>query len=79
MKSEDRRELTRLARVELADAMDCVAIAARAVQIAAQRGTKVEMLEALETWDKSRAQGEAARVQCLEFLGEEVEDWIKGG
>lgn len=76
MNMEQRRELTQLSREELGAAMNSVGVAARTVQIASQRGTKTEMLDALTTYDKALAGADKAREQCLGFLGEEVEQWI---
>lgn len=73
---EHRREFTRLSREELGAAMNSVGVAAYAVHIASQRGTKTEMLDALMTYDKALAGANKARGTCLGFLGEEVEQWI---
>lgn len=76
MNMEHRRELTKLAREELGSAMNTLMTASRALQIAAQRGTKTEMLDAMALWDKALADSQKARKTCVGFLGEEVEQWI---
>lgn len=47
------------------------------LQTAAQPGSKAEMFEAMETWDKSVALGQEIRAKCLSLRGEEIEGWIE--
>jgi hypothetical protein len=76
MNMEERRELTRLAREELAIAMDMLMTTSHALQNATRHGTKTEMLDAMSLWDKALADSQTARTTCMGFLGEEVEQWI---
>ena len=77
MKPEHRRELTDAGRHHLALALRALELATRSFAESAQNGTKSDLLRASRQWDETVANAQDAKRQSLEFLGDEVEAWLK--